>query len=131
MQDVGFYLTAVLFSVMGGVAVFLMPLWLLLTIFTPRSLLENCFKEPHFTLSETIMMARYPGSLLRTSIFGWTLIRQPFGFKSFRNLDGMRDAMPTWYAYGLYILIYCNIISIILMVVLFSALSVLTYFLDK
>ncbi|MBX2807639.1 MAG: hypothetical protein KTR20_03320 [Cellvibrionaceae bacterium] len=48
--------------------------WLLLSIFTPKTLLDNYFKERHFTLTETIMMRGFPGFLLRTTIFAWALL---------------------------------------------------------
>ena len=73
--------------------------WLLLSIFTPKSLLEKFFKEPHFTLTETFMMRGYPGFLIRTSIFGWLLLIPSVDKK--RNIKEIRRYMPLWYAVAL------------------------------
>ncbi len=77
-----------------------MPItWLLLSIFTPKALLDKYFKEPHFTVVETIFMAQFPGFLMRTAMFGWALF-----FPSLTKKRKIKDPikyMPRWYAIAL------------------------------
>ena len=73
--------------------------WFLLSVITPKNLLNQYFKQPHFSLGETIMMAQFPGFLLRTTIFGWSLFFPKLTHK--RQLMSVRDAMPAWYAWAL------------------------------
>lgn len=122
MQDVGFVLATILFGTMIAGVVVIGPLWLVLSLAAPKSLMSRYFKEPHFAHSETIIFSVFPGFLLRTIIFAWTLVLQHFGFKSFRNLEGIRQAMPAWYAYALYFFIYYTMLSLILVVILFAVL---------
>ncbi len=77
-----------------------MPItWLLLSIFTPKKLLDKYFKEPHFSLTETIMLKEFPGFLMRTAIFGWLLIFPSLDKK--RNIKNVSSYMPRWYAIAL------------------------------
>ena len=94
--------------------------WLLLSIFTPKSLMEKYFKEPHFTLTETYMMRGWPGFLLRTGIFGWLLLIPSVDKK--RNIKEVRKYMPLWYAIGLRILIIGSMAILFLAVTLLPAL---------
>ncbi|MGH1440262.1 MAG: hypothetical protein ACRBBR_09150 [Cellvibrionaceae bacterium] len=71
MQVTGEQLAFVLFAVMFTGVLWIPLSWILLSIFTPKALLDKYFKEPHFTLTETIMMAQFPGFLIRTGIFAW------------------------------------------------------------
>ena len=81
-----------------------MPLtWLLLSIFTPKKLLEKYFKEPYFSLAETILMAQFPGFLIRTGIFGWVILLP--SLDKTRNIRGIIHDMPFWYKIALNILI--------------------------
>ena len=85
------------------VAVLWIPLtWLLLSVFTPKSLLDRYFKQPHFTLTETYMMREFPGFLIRTSIWGWLLLIPSVDRK--RGIKNIRSYMPLWYAIGLRVL---------------------------
>ena len=79
MQVVVEVLGIILFGT--GFAAFLLvpPTWLLLSILTPKKLLDQYFKVPHFTLAETILMAEFPGFLMRTSVFGWLLLLPKLG----------------------------------------------------
>lgn len=131
MQEIGFYLASLLFGIMMFGVVVILPLWLIITIIVPKKLMQSYFKEPHFTFNETIFMARYPGSLFRTVVFGWTIVLQPFGHKGFRKLEGIRQAMPTWYAYSLYFLVYSACISLIVVAILFVILFGLAYYQGK
>ena len=92
-----------LFWVMFGGVLWVPLTWLLLSIFTPKSLLDKYFKEPHFTLTETYMMRGWPGFLLRTGIFGWLLLIPSLDKK--RNIKEVRKYMPLWYAVALRIFI--------------------------
>ena len=86
------------------VAVLWIPLtWLLLSVFTPKSLLDRYFKQPHFTLTETYMMREFPGFLIRTSIWGWLLLIPSVDRK--RGIKNIRSYMPFWYALGLRVLV--------------------------
>lgn len=130
LDELGHFLFLCLVGVfaLGGITLIY---WLLITIFVPKSLIQTYFREPHFTLNETIFLARYPGSLFRTVIFGWSLVLKPFGYTGFRKLDGARQAMPTWYAYSLYFLIYSSCICLILIFLLFAVLFGLDYYQGK
>ncbi len=83
-------------------------LWLALSIFTPKSLLEKYFKEPHFTIYETIFMKEFPGFLVRTGVFGWLLVF-PFLDRK-RNIKCINEYSPRWYCLFLKIFIYSSII---------------------
>ena len=94
-----------------------MPLtWLLLSIFTPKSLLDKYFKEPHFTLTETYMMRGWPGFLMRTAIFGWSLILPSLGKK--RQIKETWKYMPRWYAIALKIFIYACMFTLFIIATL-------------
>jgi len=99
-----------------------MPIsWLLLSIFTPKVLLEKYFKEPHFTLTETVMMKSFPGFLLRTGIFGWLLLFPSLDKK--RNIRDISDYMPKWYAVSLNVFTIVVMISVFLMITTFTLLK--------
>ena len=83
--------------------------WWLLSVFTPKKLLEKYFKEPHFTLAETILMAQFPGFLMRTSIFGWVILLP--SLDKTRNIRGMIHDMPLWYKIALNIFIIGTVIT--------------------
>ncbi len=81
-----------------------MPItWLLLSIFTPKTLLDKYFKEPHFTVIETIFMAQFPGFLMRTAMFGWALFFPALTQK--RKIKDPIKYMPRWYAIALKVFI--------------------------
>jgi hypothetical protein len=90
-----------------------MPLtWRLLSIFKPKPLLDKYYKPPHFTPTETILMAQFPGFLMRTSIFGWILLCPKLDRK--RKLKGCETLMPLWYRVGLRILVICAVGTLII-----------------
>ncbi len=94
--------------------------WLLLSIFTPKTLLDKYFKEPHFTVVETIFMAQFPGFLMRTAMFGWALF-----FPSLTKKRKIKDPikyMPRWYAITLKVLVVGVGIT---MIIFFSLLGIL------
>ncbi len=92
-----FYFT-VLFS-----GILWMPAWLLLSIFTPKKLLHQYFKEPHFTLTETVLLAQFPGFLFRTVIFSWAVLIPKLGEK--RRIENIKECMPNWYRMALLLLV--------------------------
>jgi hypothetical protein len=101
-----------------------MPLsWLLLSIFTPKELLNKYFKEPHFTITETIMMKEFPGFLLRTGIFGWLLLFPRLDKK--RKIKNIHEYIPQWYHIALNTFTIAVIVSVTLMIVLFLTLEFL------
>ncbi|OMH32081.1 hypothetical protein BGP75_15345 [Motiliproteus sp. MSK22-1] len=123
MSITGEHLALFVFWVMLG-GVLWMPLtWLLLSIFTPNSLLDKYFKEPHFTLTETYMMRGWPGFLMRTAIFGWSLILPSLGKK--RQIKETWKYMPLWYVIALNILTIGSTITLLIIVVL---LPILVFF---
>jgi Na+-driven multidrug efflux pump len=73
--------------------------WFLLSILTPKALLEKYFKEPHFTTVETILMAQFPGFLMRTAMFGWALFFPSLTKK--RKIKDPENYMPPWYRIAL------------------------------
>ena len=86
--------------------------WVLLTVLTPKSLLEKYFKEPHFTFKETIFLAQFPGSLMRTAMFGWMLV-WPSRAHKIRKIYDVHLYMPNWYRRALKALIYADIFTLI------------------
>ena len=95
------FLVAMLIAIAG---VLWIPItWYLLSAFTPKKLLEKYFKEPYFSLTETILMAQFPGFLIRTGIFGWVILLPSLDKK--RNIRGIIHDMPLWYRIALNILI--------------------------
>ena len=100
-----------------------MPLtWLLLSIFTPKKLLDRYFKEPHFTLTETIMMREFPGFLFRTSIFGWAILVPSLDRK--RNIKNVIDYIPAWYAILLKMLTIGALFIILVIAIFFPLLLI-------
>ncbi|MGH1486886.1 MAG: hypothetical protein ACRBCI_11740 [Cellvibrionaceae bacterium] len=95
MQTIGEQLALIYFTILFAGFLLLPVTWLLLSIFTPQKLLEKYFKEPHFTLSETVLMAQFPGFLIRTAIFGWAILAPKLGKK--RQIWNIKKFMPTWY----------------------------------
>ncbi len=87
------------FVIILPAALWVPVIWLLLSIFTPKKLLDRYFKEPHFTLTETILLAQFPGFLIRTGIFGWAVLVPKMGKK--RQIEDVREHMPRWYRVGL------------------------------
>ncbi len=96
MQITGEQLAFFYFSVGFSCVLLWMPAWLLLSIFTPKILLDKYFREPHFTLTETVMMAQFPGFLIRTAIFAWLIIFPKLGRKK-RQIWKVKNYMPRWY----------------------------------
>jgi len=94
--------------------------WYLLSAFTPKKLLERYFKEPHFTLAETILMAQFPGFLMRTSIFGWVILLP--SLDKTRNIRGMIHDMPLWYRIALNIFIIGTMLTLFLVLLLMGIL---------
>jgi len=101
------FLVAMLIAIAG---VLWIPItWYLLSAFTPKKLLEKYFKEPYFSLTETILMAQFPGFLIRTGIFGWVILLPSLDKK--RNIRGIIHDMPLWYRIALNILIVGAMVS--------------------
>ena len=122
-QDTFDYLFLVMmFTAMGGL-IWIPTLWSLLTLFTPKKLMDSYFKEPHFTQTELIFMSRFPVSLLRTAMFGSVLLF-PFLDKT-REIRHCHEVMPIWYNLALKLLtISVIVVMTIFLGILFFLLSV-------
>lgn len=99
MQITGEQLASVFFTVMIAGVLWMPTTWLLLSIFTPKTLLDKYFKEPHFSLTETILMAQFPGFLIRTGIFSWLALIPSLDKK--RKIKNIEHYMPRWYSFAL------------------------------
>ncbi len=114
-EQLAFFLFAVVFS-----GLLWMPAWLLLSIFTPKALLKNYFKEPHFTPTETILLAQFPGFLFRTVIFAWAVVAPKLGEK--RRIGNVKEHMPRWYRVALKILVVHAVFALTIIVTLLPVL---------
>lgn len=96
------------------------PIWLILTIFTPKKILKKYLTSPYFNESEIDLLRSFPISLLRTGIFGWVTLF-PFLDKK-RGIKDCRKMMPKWYK--ILIIIWC-----LMAIILFLVLTLGTFFL--
>jgi hypothetical protein len=111
-----------IFTAMFGV-LWMPIIWTLLTLFTPKKLLNTYFIEPHFTQNELIFMNRFPFSLARTGIFSWVLIFP--SLDKTREIRNCHEVMPFWYKLALQIFIISSmLIMAIFLGILFFLLSV-------
>lgn len=131
LDDLGRTLFLFLFGIMVSVILVVIPLWIILTVYTPRSLLDRYFKEPHFTLAETIMMSQFPGSFMRTSIFAWLLLLQPFGFKTTRKMSHLEEYMPKWYEILLKFFVAYSCFAAISILILFASIFGIAFYTGK
>ncbi len=116
MQVIGEQLALVYFIIMFAGFLLLPVTWLLLSIFTPKNLLDKYFKEPHFTLTETVLMAQFPGFLMRTAVFGWAILVPKLGKK--RDIWNVKNFMPTWYYLSLTIYMIGALFTLLVIVIL-------------
>lgn len=128
MQELGHHLF--LFSFFTGLIglLWIPPLWLILSIFTPKKLLDQYFKQPHFSQTETVLMASFPGFLMRTVIFGWLVLIPSLDRK--RELRGCIKVMPRWYRVALRIFIIGSMLTLIVVVGIISFLWLMMTFVD-
>lgn len=131
MQIVYDNLFLIMIFIMIAGLIIIIPLWLLLTFLTPKSLLERYFKEPHFTYTETLIMSHFPSSLMRTSIFSWLLLLQSYGFKTTRQIRDLDNHMPKWYAFLSRFLAVYVAFTIISILLLFATLFGIAYYQGK
>ncbi|MBX2809037.1 MAG: hypothetical protein KTR20_10450 [Cellvibrionaceae bacterium] len=82
-----------------------LPIWWLLDILTPKSMLERYFKEPYFSRGELIALNLFPASLMRVSIFGWTLWFPSLSKK--RQMKNLEKGTPRWYSIALKVFTVC------------------------
>lgn len=96
-----------LFSYITGVLFFSWVLWLpvllVLTLLTPKKLLDKYFKEPHFNTGEVVVLGSFPGFIMRTSMF-FRFYLTPKSVSG-RNLEGFVEDSPKWYRYSVLIII--------------------------
>ena len=84
---------------------FLIPIsWLIISYIIPKNLLERYFKIPHFGPGELVLMAQFPGSLARGSIFVASCIMPSKGQR--RQMTDVPDHAPKWYRVAAYIMFY-------------------------
>ena len=73
-----------------------MPLaWILMRFLTPRVLVEQYFKQPHFTPAELTLFAHFPGTLMRTGIFMNLCVWPSKGKR--RQMTELANNVPAWY----------------------------------
>lgn len=85
--------------VLGVSGLIWLPIWWLLDILTPKTMLDRYFKEPHFNHGELVAFNLFPASLMRVSIFGWGLWFPSLAKK--RKLTNLAEGTPKWYAVSL------------------------------
>lgn len=85
-----------------------LPLWLAITLLTPKKLLNKYFNSTHFNAGELIVFGSFPGFFMRTSLF-CRLYLTPKAAKG-RNLDGFVEDSPRWYRTSV-VLIVLGLIS--------------------
>lgn len=95
MQASLFDTLAVACLLWGGALLWVGPTLLILQIMTPKVLIERYFRQPHFNLGETIVFARFPGSLLRTVVLLTSCISKRH--RAGRKLESYLDVAPKWY----------------------------------
>ena len=89
----------------GVVIVCLVPIsWFIISYTIPKKLLERYFKAPHFGPSELVLMAQFPGSLLRGSIFNASCIIPSKGQR--RKMTDVPDHAPKWFIIGAHVYFY-------------------------
>lgn len=70
--------------------------WLVMRFLTPRELVDRYFREPHFNRGELFIMAHFPGSLLRTSIFMAACFQERY--RRGRQFGDYLSLVPSWYS---------------------------------
>ena len=104
MQLIGEKIFLVFIS-LAIVNLFLIPIsWLIVSYTIPKKLLERYFKAPHFGSGELVLMAQFPGSLARGSIFVASCIMPSKGQR--RQMTDVPDHAPKWYRVAAYIMFY-------------------------
>ena len=124
MQITGEFLAGIFFANLFIGVIWIPLTWLLLSIFTPKKLLDQYFKEPHFTLAETVLMAQFPGFLIRTGIFSWLAIKPSLDKK--RGIKDVKSYCPTWY----FILLKVFMIGVLVTLFLFFSLMGILFLMD-
>jgi len=107
---------------------FLIPIsWLIISYTIPKKLLERYFKAPHFGPGELVLMAQFPGSLLRGTIFVASCIMPSKGQR--RKMTDVPDHAPKWFIVGAHLFFY-GVLVIFFggWMLLFLILMVISYF---
>ena len=78
--------------------------WFIISYIIPKSILKRYFKAPHFGSGELVLMAQFPGSLARGSIFVASCIMPSKGQR--RQMTDVPDHAPKWYRVAAYIMFY-------------------------
>lgn len=122
MEITGESLFLILFWIMFTGVIWMPTTWLLLSIFTPKKLLDRYFKEPHFTLAETVLMAQFPGFLIRTGIFAWLSLIPALDRK--RGIKNIETYIPRWYSISLKVFMIGVVLTMFL---IFSLMGILFF----
>ena len=125
MQVTPSNLFLLLFWIMWAGFLIIPLFWLLLSIFTPKIILQKFFKEPYFTFTETYILKDFPGFLFRTLIFGWIITFPSLDKK--RKLDNLSTISPKWYYFSLRILIISSQSVLFLIVLLLTSIWLTSY----
>ena len=72
-----------------------LPLVLIVTLTTPKALLNKYLKEPHFSKGELVAFSSFPTLFMRTALF-CRLYLTPKAVKG-RKLYGFVEDSPKWY----------------------------------
>ncbi len=112
------------FFILGVFAFFYVPIfWFFLSIITPKKVLNQYFREPHFSLTEIHLMREFPGFLIRTAIFGWITVFPSLDRK--RNLKNLPNELPVWYSVLLQLLIISSQLLLLIFIFFFISLEYL------
>ena len=101
-----------------------LPVLLLVTLLTPKRLLEKYFKEPHFNSGELVAFSSFPAFFMRTALF-CRLYLTPKAVKG-RKLYGFVEDSPKWYK----ISVVVASLGMVIHCIIFILLGGLVYFLD-
>lgn len=75
--------------------VWVAPVLWLIQLITPKKIVDRYFKQPHFNLGETIVLATFPGSLFRTAILLSSCVSERH--RRGRQLENYLTVVPRWY----------------------------------
>ncbi len=101
------------------------PAWLLMRFITPKALIEQYFKKPHFTSAELALFSHFPGSLMRTMIFAGLCTHPHRGKK--RQIIGIRDNVPNWYVIASKCFVFLSLGQGLLAIFLLISLMIYTF----
>lgn len=96
------------------------PLLLIVTLLTPKQLLDKYLKAPYFNSGEVIAFNSFPSFIVRTGLF-CRLYLTPKAVKG-RGLHGFVEDSPTWYKISVIAVIVGAIVHLLLMFIFIAIL---------